>query len=166
MYDNTTPLQQPNRQRSASRQRAAESRTYRLMQQTARLMDRYYLDPIIGLIPGGVGDTLQTLLVVPFLWFSLAVVRSVPLTLALAYYALRDIVVGLIPFFLGDVLDVFNRSYARNMRLVQGFIDDDRQIVSDINRKAWLFVAAIILCIALIVLLIWLSITLLGKLFS
>lgn len=166
MQDPTTPHTSRPSKGALRRQRAAGSRTYQLMRQMAYVMDRYYLDPIIGLIPGGWGDTLQAIMVVPFVWFSMTVIRSVPLTLALTYYALRDIAVGLIPFFLGNVLDVFNRSYARNMHLVQGFLDDDPEVVSEVNRKAWLFAVAIVVCLALIILLIWATIHLVSRLFA
>lgn len=148
------------------RQRVMNSRGYRAMTTLTRWMDRYYIDPIVGLIPGGWGDTLSAIMLVPFLWFSIVTVRSLPLTLAVVYNALRDMVVGLIPFFVGDVLDAFNHSYMRNMTLIQGFIDDDRTIVREVNRKAWFFAVAIALFIVAIVLLVRLTVYLFGLLGS
>lgn len=148
------------------RQRVMNSRSYKILSEMTKWMDRYYIDPILGLVPGGWGDTLSAILLLPFVWFSLFVVRSVPLTLAVVYNTLKDIAMGLIPFFVGDLLDVFNHSYMRNMTLIQGFIDDDKAVVREVNRKTWFFALAIVLCIAVIVLLIWLTIFLVKSLFS
>ena len=64
--------------------------SYRIMVKTAKYMDQYYLDPLIGLIPGGVGDVLSSSLAMPFIYYSLCVVRSIPLTLAVIYNVLLD----------------------------------------------------------------------------
>lgn len=151
--------------KSARRERVMNSRSYKIMSALTKWMDRYYIDPVLGLIPGGWGDTISAIMLVPFVWFSACVVRSLPLTLAVVYNALRDMAVGLIPFFVGDILDVFNHSYLRNMKLIQGFIDGEQAVVRDVNRKSWFFAAAIVLCIAAIVLLVKLTIYLLGLLF-
>ena len=138
--------------------RAEEIRSsglYKLLAKMAVWMDRYYIDPVLGIVPGGVGDTVSALLALPFVWFSMSVVRSVPLTLAIVYHVLKDVALGLIPFFVGDVLDILSRPYARNMQLVEGFLDGDDAVVKDVNRKAGLFAAAIVGCIAIIVALIW-----------
>ncbi|MBM6992364.1 MAG: DUF4112 domain-containing protein [Prevotella sp.] len=152
--------------KEARRLRVMNTRSYRLMSKLTQLMDKYYVDPILGLMPGGWGDTISAVMIVPFVWFSLFVVKSVPLTLAVIYNALKDIVMGLIPFFVGDILDVFSHSYVRNMALIQGFIDDDRSVVREVNRKSWFFAGAILLCIAIIVLLIKLTVVLISSLFS
>lgn len=148
------------------RQRALESRSYKLLSRLAQLMDRYYIDPILGIVPGGWGDTVSAILLVPFIWFSLFVVKSVPLTLAVIYNALKDVIMGLIPFFVGDILDVFSRSYKKNMNLIQGFLDNDKQVIQEVNRKTWFFAGAILLCIAIIVLLVKLTVYLFSLLFQ
>lgn len=145
--------------------RVMKSHPYRAMSHLAKWMDRYYIDPILGLIPGGWGDTFSALMTLPFLWLSIATVKSVPLTLAIIYNILADMVMGLIPFFVGNILDIFSHSYARNMALVQGFINNDRKIVNEVNRKAWFFAIAIIICILAIVLLIKLAAYLLSLIF-
>nr|MBP7857400.1 DUF4112 domain-containing protein [Prevotella sp.] len=99
----------------------------------------------------------------PFVWFSLTVVRSVPLSLAIVYNVLKDVALGLIPFFVGDLLDVFSKPYARNMRLIEGFIEGDEQITKEVNRKAWTFAAAIVGCIALIIAMVWALISIFQK---
>lgn len=119
------------------RHKVVNTWSYKIMDRIAKIMDHYYLDPLLGLVPGGWGDLISSIMVLPFVWFSLCVVKSIPLTLAVIYNAMLDAVKGLLPFFVGDVLDVFNHSYVRNMRLVQGFVYDDQDVVREVKRKAW-----------------------------
>ena len=88
--------------------------SYRFMQATARVMDRYCLDPIIGFLLPGYGDVVTALLVAPFLYVSAVKVRSLPLTLAMLCNVLLDVLVGLLPFFVGTVLDFVSKSYTKN----------------------------------------------------
>ena len=83
-----------------------------------RYMDRYYLDALIGIIPGW-GDAIALLSVVPFVYFSSRVIKSIPLTLAVLNNALRDVLMGMIPFFVGDVIDFFHRANIQNMQMIQ-----------------------------------------------
>lgn len=127
---------------------------YKLMERIVQYMDRYYLDPILGVVlPGGIGDALSALLSLPFVWYSLMVVKSVPLTLAVLVNILRDIVLGMLPFLVGDVVDIFYRSYGRNFKLITGYVQGDRQTVMEVRRKTALSVLLIIVFIVLIVLL-------------
>lgn len=127
---------------------------YRAMQQMVKYMDRYYLDPIIGLVlPYGIGDTVSGLLTLPFLYFSLLVVKSLPLTLAIAVNLLRDIVLGMLPFFVGDVFDFFFRSYSRNLNLITGYIKDDPKVVNEVRRKTVYSAVAVVVLLALILVL-------------
>lgn len=112
------------------------SRSYRLAERIAKWMDRYYLDAVLGLLLEGVGDFLTQLLTLPYIYVSAVKIRSLPLTLAVIYNALRDLAIGLIPFYVGDVLDVFNKSYIRNFKLIAGFVNGDRSVISEVNRKA------------------------------
>ena len=141
------------------------TRAYKALSTLSNWMDRYYIDHILGIIPGGWGDTVSAVMMLPFIGFSLLVVRSVPLTLAIVYNVLKDIVIGLIPFFVGDILDVFSHSYTRNMRLISGFVEKDKTIIREVNRKAWAFAVAIVLCIVAIVLLVRLTVMLFSMLF-
>jgi len=59
------------------RQRLMDNKAYQTMESLTRYMDRYYLDALIGVIPGW-GDAIALLSVVPFLYFSLRVIRSIP----------------------------------------------------------------------------------------
>ena len=120
-------------------------------------MDRYYIDPIVGFFLPAYGDVVSALLNLPFLYLSMLKLRNIPLTLAIIYNMLFDILVGLIPI-LGDFFDVFNKSYTKNSRLLHGFIENDQKIIGEINRKTiWLGILCLILCL-LIYLLTFLAI--------
>ena len=70
------------------------------------------------------------------MYYSLFILRSIPLTLAIIANTLKDVVIGMIPFLIGDILDVFKKSYIENLDLINGYINDDKKIISEINRKA------------------------------
>ena len=122
--------------KEAKRQELMETWSYRAMDKTTKVMDKWFLDPIIGLLPGGIGDTVSDFLTIPFLYFAIAKVKSIPLTLALICNMLIDTLIGAIPFWIGDVLDACNRSYVKNMRLITGFVNDDRKVIDEVNKKA------------------------------
>lgn len=125
-----------------------KSTSYSIIKGIATIMDKYYIDPIIGLIPYGIGDTISCLCALPFLYVSLFKVRSIPLTLALVYNILADALVGMIPFAFGDVIDIFDRCYVKNMRLIVGFVENDHRTIRQVNKRAlWMTIAIIILCI-------------------
>lgn len=111
-------------------------------------MDDYYLDPLLGLLPVGIGDMISSIVVIPFIYTSLVRLKSIPLTLAVLFNSLKDILLGMLPFFIGDVIDVFYKSHKRNLDLVTGFVNNDRQIIQEVNRKAiWAAVAIAITCV-------------------
>ena len=142
--------------KEAKRQEMMNRSSYRIMVKTATYMDKYYIDPIIGfIIPGGIGDTISSMLALPFVYYSLCVVKSIPLTLAVVYNILMDVLIGTIPFCIGDILDIFKRSYIENLRLITGYIDDDKEIISKVRKKAFataVFIAIICFLIYLMVL--------------
>ena len=76
------------------RQRLMDNKAYQTMEGLTRYMDRYYLDALIGVIPGW-GDAIALLCVVPFVYFSSRVIKSLPLTLAVLNNALRDVLLGM-----------------------------------------------------------------------
>ena len=76
--------------RQLQRKRLMDSKAYQTMEGLTRYMDRYYLDALIGVIPGW-GDAIALLSAVPFVYFSARVIKSVPLTLAILNNALRDV---------------------------------------------------------------------------
>ena len=128
-----------------------DSRFYRTLQRIARWMDTYYLDPILGfLLPAGIGDFVSALMAIPFIVFSLFVAKSIPLTLAIINHTLWDILIGLIPFFVGDVLDVFSRPYRRNLQLIEGYLASDKSTIRHLQKHVAITLFAILLCCTLI----------------
>lgn len=128
-----------------------DSRFYRTLQRIARWMDTYYLDPILGfLLPAGLGDFASALMALPFIVFSLFVAKSIPLTLAIINHTLWDILIGLIPFFVGDVLDVFSRPYRRNLQLIEGYLAGDKSTIRHLQKHVAITLFAILLCCTLI----------------
>ena len=60
---------------------------------------------------------------------------------------LRDMLIGMIPFCIGDICDVFHRCYVENSKLIVGFVEDDREIISEVNRKAvWTAILIALFC--------------------
>ena len=128
-----------------------DSRFYRTLQRIARWMDTYYLDPILGfLLPAGIGDFVSALMAIPFIVFSLFVAKSIPLTLAILNHTLWDILIGLIPFFVGDVLDVVSRPYRRNLQLIEGYLTGDKSTIRHLQKHVAITLFAILLCCTLI----------------
>ena len=143
------------------KQRLRESRAYSWLQTVTRFLDQYYLDAIIGLVPGGIGDAVSAIFSLFHVYFSLFRLHSISLTLAILNNTLRDIFLGMIPFYVGDIIDFFHKANKKNMQLIDGFINNDQNIINEINKKAMhsllvllSFVIAIFLMIRL---LIWLA---------
>ena len=136
------------------RSRLMDNQVYQSMQSFTRYMDRFYLDAVIGLIPGW-GDAVALLCVVPFVYFSMCIIKSIPLTLAVLNNALRDVLLGMIPFFIGDVIDIFHRANMKNMAMIQGFIDGDEAIIKQVNRRALQSAIVLFVLLLLIALMIW-----------
>ena len=148
--------QQRQEEKQAKREELMNTTSYRVMDATAKYMDKYFLDPLLGLIPGGVGDVLTSALALPFIYFALVQVRSIPLTLAVICNVLKDALLGSIPFFIGDIIDVFNRSYVANLRLITGYVNDDKAVIHEVNRKAtWSAIFIIILCVLIYFIVKW-----------
>ena len=143
--------------KESKRQQMMSMPSYRLMVKTSTYMDKYFLDPILGFIlPAGIGDALSSVFAFPFVYYSLCVVKSIPLTLAVIYNILMDVLIGAIPFYIGDVLDVFKRSYVENLRLVTGYIEDDKEIINKVNKKAfWTAVFIVVLCWLIYLIISW-----------
>lgn len=135
------------------------------MQSLTRYMDRYYLDALIGIIPGW-GDVIALLSVLPFVYFSLRVIKSIPLTLAVLNNSLRDVLMGMIPFFVGDIIDMFHRANIQNMAMIQGFVDGDETIIKQVNQRAWQSAIVLIVMLLLIGLMGWLLISFGSYLYS
>lgn len=136
------------------------SKLYHHIKKVTQLADGYYLDFVIGLIPGGFGDILGGLFSLSHVYFGLFKLRSIPLTLALLNNMLRDVFLGMLPFYVGDAIDFFYKSNKKNMTLIDGFLNDDKDIIHQVNKKAiqaaivfFLLIAGIMLLLGLLVLL-------------
>ena len=140
--------------RLLQRERLMDNKVYQTMNDITRYMDRYYLDAIIGIIPGW-GDMITLFCVVPFIYFSTRVIKSIPLTLAIINNALRDVLLGMIPFFVGDIIDVFHRANTKNMAMIQGFVDGNELVIKEVNRNAIQSAVILIILLLLIALMIW-----------
>ena len=148
--------QERQAEKEAKREALMTTTSYRIMDTTAKYMDKYFLDPIIGLIPGGIGDVLSSFLALPFIYFALVQVKSIPLTLAVICNVLKDALLGSIPFFIGDIIDVFNLSYVANLRLITGYVNDDKAVIHEVNRKAtWSAIFIVILCVLIYFIVKW-----------
>ena len=128
-----------------------QNRLYKTMQSTSRLLDRYYLDAAIGLIPGGIGDILMSVFTAGHLYLSAFCLRSLPLTLAILNNSLRDVFLGMIPFYVGNIIDIFHRSNKLNMQLIDGFIADDPVVMQHVQRKALQSAIACVVLLAAII---------------
>lgn len=139
--------EQRKARKGAKRLEIMNSSSYRTAHAIAKYMDKYYFDPIIGFFIPGFGDAVTSFFVVPFIYVSAIKIRSLPLTLAVIYNILVDILVGLMPFYIGDICDIFNKAYVKNARLVDGFVEDDKTIIEEVNQKAiWMGVMIVIVC--------------------
>ena len=146
--------------RRKTKERLEKSNTYTWLLKASDLMDRYYVDAALGFaIPGGIGDALAALISVVYVGFSAFKIRSFPLTLAIINNSLRDVLLGMIPFYLGDIIDIFHRSNQQNMHLIRGFVEGDQQTIKAVNRKATysiiLFVCLCIMIYFMVKLVIW-----------
>lgn len=109
--------------------------SYKLVHAIALWMDRRLLDPLIGLVLPGFGDALTSVLPVPYLYLSIVKLKSIPLTLAIVCNILLDVLIGIIPY-IGVVGDVFKRAFTRNAAMIKGYVEGDRAIMQEIDRKA------------------------------
>ena len=111
------------------------SASYKLVHAIALWMDRRLLAPLIGLVLPGFGDALTSVLAVPYLYLSIVKLKSIPLTLAIICNILLDVLIGIIPY-IGVVGDVFKRAFTRNAALIKGYVEGDKAIMQEIDRKA------------------------------
>lgn len=109
--------------------------SYKLVHAIALWMDRRLLDPLIGLVLPGFGDALTSVFAVPYLYLSIVKLKSIPLTLAIVCNILLDVLIGIIPY-IGVVGDVFKRAFTKNAALIKGYVEGDRAIMQEIDRKA------------------------------
>lgn len=129
------------------------SSLFQMMNGIKRLFDDWYLDAIIGFIPT-VGDIVGTLLSFPFIMFCVFKVRSIALTLAVLNNYMFDMILGLVPFWIGNIIDIFYKAHRQNLDLIMGYINDDEYIIEEVNRKAVSSAIILAVLIAIFILMI------------
>lgn len=134
-----------------NREEIKNKKEYAMLQTVAKYMDKYNLDGIIGLVPY-VGDYFSAVALIPFAYVTLFVVKSVPLTLAVINNCLRDILIGMIPFMIGNIIDFFHKSNLQSMNMIIGYVEGDKETVKAVRRSALLSVIIMVILITLIVL--------------
>lgn len=126
-----------------------ESPSYQLISTIAKWADKYFLDAIIGFIPT-IGDIISSVVGLPFIYVTLVKVKSIPLTLAVIYNYLIDILLGSIPFFIGDCIDAFHRAHLMNIKLINKYVEDDKKTVQEVNSKAFrVTILIVVLCVVI-----------------
>ena len=145
---------QAEEQRRLEKQRKKDqlrsSWSFVFIDKSAKLMDKYFLDALVGAVFPVVGDLIPTFFVIPYIYVSMFKIRSLPLTLAVVFHTMVDWALGLLPAGIGAVGDVFHRSVVKNRKLILGFVEDDREIIKEVNRKAILFSVLIFIMIFVI----------------
>lgn len=131
------------------RQELLSSTSYTLVDNIATAMDKYFLDPILGLFPI-IGDAGTTIFILPSIYLSLFKIKSIPLTLAVILNIVIDMLIGMIPFWIGNICDFFHRGYLKNFKLIQGYVNDDKNIIKEVNQKAAISALLIVLVCAAI----------------
>lgn len=139
-----------------------DSFTYNMVSTITNFMDKKFLDPIIGFLFPAFGDALMSVLALPYLYISVFIIKSLPLTLAIILNTLIDIMVGIIPYGIGDILDIFHRSYAKNLKLIEGFATRDEKVISEVNKKAWITALLVVITCVIIFMLMKLAFTLIA----
>ena len=81
----------------------------------------------------------------PFIYVTLFKVKSIPLTLAVIYNYLVDILLGSIPFFIGDAIDFFSKAHVKNLDLITRYVEGDKRTIRQVRSKALMTSILIIL---------------------
>lgn len=111
------------------------SSDFRLLHGVYRVMDGWFLDPILGVFIPGIGDLITTVLTIPFIFTSVFRLRSVALTLSVIYNTLLDSLLGLIPVA-GDIFDFFHKSYKKSYKQIVGYVEGNREVINEVQSKA------------------------------
>ena len=133
------------------REELMNCRLFYIMYRTKHFFDNWHLDAIIGFIPIA-GDIVSIFLSFPFIIFCVFKIKSVALTLAVLNNYMLDMIIGMIPFWIGNISDFFYKAHRKNLDLIMGYIDDDKNIIEKINRKA--VISAIVLLVLIFTLVI------------
>lgn len=150
------------------REELMNSGLFQTMYRIKRLFDDFYLDALIGIIPT-FGDIVTTFLSLPCIMFCVFKVRSLALTLAVLNNYMIDMIIGMIPFWIGNIADFFYKSHRKNLDLIMGYIDDNQLVINEVNRKAVfsaIFLAILIFIFILMIKFVASMIGWIGNLFS
>ena len=140
-------MDKPIVKRINKRKDIENSKSFQMVKKISKVMDDWFIDPIVGLIPG-VGDFFTPIFSLPFLYVSLFKVKSIPLSLAIIFNILMDVVLGLIPY-VGDAVDFFYRGFRKNMRMIVSYVEGDEETIRNVKRKAvFMAISIVILCVA------------------
>ena len=120
------------------------SKSYKFISTITILADKYFLDALLGFVPS-VGDLVSSIFGLPFIYVTLFKVKSIPLTLAVIYNYLVDILLGSIPFFIGDAIDFFSKAHVKNLDLITRYVEGDKRTIRQVRSKALLTSILIIL---------------------
>ena len=120
------------------------SKAYKFISTITILADKYFLDALLGFVPS-VGDLVSSIFGLPFIYVTLFKVKSIPLTLAVIYNYLVDILLGSIPFFIGDAIDFFSKAHVKNLDLITRYVEGDKRTRRQVRSKALLTAILIIL---------------------
>ena len=77
-----------------------------------------------------------------------------------------NVLLGMIPFFVGDIIDIFHRANTQNMQMIQGFVDGNEAVIKQVNQRAWQSAIVLFILFLLISLTIWLLISFGSYLYS
>ena len=145
-----------NRKEEVRRQRREKeirelkaSKAYKFISTVTTLADKYFLDALLGLVPS-VGDLVSSIFGLPFIYVTLFKVKSIPLTLAVIYNYLVDILLGSIPFFIGDAIDFFSKAHVKNLDLITRYVEGDKKTIRQVRSKA-LLIAFLIIILSVII---------------
>ena len=145
-----TRKEEVRRQRREKKNRNLKaSKAYKFISTVTTLSDKYFLDALLGLVPS-VGDLVSSIFGLPFIYVTLFKVKSIPLTLAVIYNYLVDILLGSIPFFIGDAIDFFSKAHVKNLDLITRYVEGDKKTIRQVRSKA-LLTAFLIIILSVII---------------
>ena len=124
-----------------------KSKAFWLISMITKWADKFFLDALLGFIPS-VGDLVSSVFGLPFIYVSLVKVKSISLTLAIIYNYLVDILLGSIPFFIGDAIYFFRKAHVKNLNLITRCVEGDKKTIRQVRSKALLTgMLILVLCI-------------------
>lgn len=125
------------------------SKAYKFISTITILADKYFFR-CTSWFCTIVGDLVSSIFGLPFIYVTLFKVKSIPLTLAVIYNYLVDILLGSIPFFIGDAIDFFSKAHVKNLDLITRYVEGDKKTIRQVRSKA-LLTAFLIIILSVII---------------